>query len=110
MSVQGADSAPLGDVATSLLHEDDRVRIWELLLEPGEETAPHRHLLDHIIVVIEGERIAGVPHPLSTGRAAEYIEADVVPGRWFRQQRGGVEIARNVGTTRFREILIELKD
>lgn len=102
--------APLGDVATTLLHEDERVKIWELRLEPGEETAPHEHLLDHIIVVVEGDRVAGVPHVRSTGRAAEYIEADVSPGRWFRQKRGGIEIARNIGKTPFREILIELKD
>ena len=34
-------NAPLGDVATKLLFEDGRVRIWELKLEPGEETPPH---------------------------------------------------------------------
>jgi len=103
-------TAPLGDVATRLLHEDERVKVWELVLEPGEETAPHEHLLDHILVVIEGDRIAGVPHARSTGRSAEYIEADVSPGDWYRQAKGGIEIARNVGRTRFREIVIELKD
>lgn len=102
--------APLGDVATTLLHEDDRVRIWEMKLEPGQDSAAHEHRLDHIIVVIEGDRIAGVPHVRSTGPAARYIEADVHPGQWFRQKRGGIEVARNVGTRVFREILIELKD
>ena len=34
--------APLGDVGTKLLYEDDRVRIWEIALGPGEETPPHR--------------------------------------------------------------------
>ena len=102
--------APLGDVATKLLHEDERVKVWEMRLEPGEESAAHEHLLDHIIVVIEGDRIAGIPHVRSTGRAADYIEADVRPGQWYRQKRGGIEVAKNVGTTLFRELLIELKD
>lgn len=102
--------APLGDVATKLLHEDDRVKIWEMQLAPGQESAAHEHLLDHIIVVIEGDRIAGIPHVRASGRAAEYIEADVRPGQWYRQTRGGVEVAKNIGTTLFREILIELKD
>ena len=31
---------PLGDVATKLLHEDDQVKIWEMALAPGEQTAP----------------------------------------------------------------------
>ena len=30
---------PLGDVATKLLHEDDQVKIWEMALAPGEQTA-----------------------------------------------------------------------
>ena len=101
----------VGDqVGTRLLHEDDRIRVWELALEPGEETAPHEHGLDHVIVVLEGDRIAGVPQPQSTGRSATYIEADVKPGSWYVQKRGGIEAARNVGATRYREILIELKD
>jgi hypothetical protein len=103
-------TAPLGDVATRVLYEDERVRIWELVLEPGEESQPHEHKLDHILVMIEGDRIAGVPHALSTGPSANYIEAEITPGLFHVGRRGGVEIARNIGETRFREILIELKD
>ncbi len=102
--------APLGDVATKLLHEDERVKIWEMKLEPGEESAAHEHVLDHIIVVIGGDRIAGVPHIRAKGRSADYIEADVKPGQWYRQKSGGVEVARNIGKTPYHEILIELKD
>jgi hypothetical protein len=103
-------NAPLGDVATKLLHEDDRVKIWEMKLAPGEESDAHEHHLDHIIVVIEGDKIAGIPHIRSSGTAANYIEADVHPGQWFRQQRGGIEVAKNIGEKLFREILIEIKD
>ena len=102
--------AQLGDVATRLLHEDDRVKIWEMTLEPGQESDAHEHHLDHIIVVIEGDRIAGIPHVRASGAAATYIEADVHPGQWFRQKRGGVEVAKNIGNRLFREILIEIKD
>ena len=103
-------TAPLGDVATKLLHEDERVKIWEMRLEPGQESDAHEHLLDHILVVIEGDRIAGVPHTRSSGASANYIEAEVHPGQWFRQKRGGIEVAKNVGNKLFREILIEIKD
>lgn len=101
---------PLGDVGTRLLHEDERVKIWELALAPGEESEPHEHRHDYIIVVIEGDRIAGVPHVRSTGASASYIEADVAPGAWFRLDKGGIELARNIGRKPYREILIELKD
>ena len=36
---------PLGGVGGSVLWEDERVKIWELVLEPGEASALHRH--DH---------------------------------------------------------------
>ena len=101
--------APLGDVATRVLHEDDRLKIWELDLAPGEETAPHRHEHDYILVVIEGDRITGVTHVESTGDSAVWIDADVEPGSVYVLEKGGVEAARNTGSKRFREILIELK-
>lgn len=107
---EAATEPPLGEIATRVILENDRVRIWELLLEPGEETAAHQHLLDHIIIPIEGDRMASVPHPRSTGIAAQYFEGDIAPGACYYQERGGIETARNVGATRFREILIELKD
>ena len=31
------DPQPLGDVATKLLFENERVKIWEMRLEPGED-------------------------------------------------------------------------
>jgi beta-alanine degradation protein BauB len=99
----------LGDIATQLLFENDRVRIWELDLEPGARTATHRHALDYIIVQIAGDRIAAIPEPDSAGAYRDYLEADVEPGRTRYIARGGVETALNVGTQRYREILIELK-
>src|SRR5258708_37942819 len=98
--------APLGEMGTRVLFEDDRVRIWELALAPGEETAPHRHDLDYYIIVIDGDAIAAAPHVLSTGSSAEYIavegvkRGDVVP-----MEKGGIELARNIGTKPFYEIL-----
>ena len=100
---------PLGDVATKLLHEDDQVKIWEMALAPGEQTAPHKHEHDYILVIIEGDRIAGVPHVDSTGASAQYIEAEVEPGAWFKLEKGGIELARNIGDKYYREIVIELK-
>ncbi len=36
-----------GNVGTKLLLEDDRVRVWEIRLAPGERLPPHRHVLDY---------------------------------------------------------------
>lgn len=100
---------PLGDVGTRLLHEDDQVKIWEMALAPGEQSALHKHEHNYILVIIEGDRIAGVPHVLSQGASAQYIEAEVEPGAWYKLDKGGIELARNIGEKFYREIVIELK-
>jgi hypothetical protein len=99
----------LGSVATRLLLENDRVRIWEMDLAPGARSATHRHEVDYVLVQIEGDRIAAMPEPDTGGAYTEYIEADVVPGKARYIRRGGIETAINIGQRRYREILIELK-
>jgi hypothetical protein len=100
----------LGDVASRLLFENDRVRIWELDLEAGERSATHRHDLDYVIVQIEGDRIAAMPEPDTRGSFTTYIEGEVAPGKARYVRRGGIETAINVGRRRYREILVELKE
>ena len=100
----------LGGIATRLLMENDRVKIWEMDLAPGEDSDVHEHTMDYILVVIEGDSIAGVPEPDSKGLYNEYIEAEVQPGQYFYIEKGGIETARNIGKQRYREIAIELKD
>ena len=99
-----------GDVATKLLFENDRVKIWEMRLEPGQDGELHEHGLDHILVQISGDRMAVVPDPKSKSFYNEYLEAEVVPGQHFYIERGGIEVARNIGKQNYHEILIELKD
>ena len=95
----------LGDVATRLVVENDRVKIWEMDLQPGEASAEHRHDLDYILVILEGDKIAAI---CTDGR--EDIEAEVHPGLAVFVPKGGTEIARNTGSGRYYEILVELKD
>jgi predicted metal-dependent enzyme (double-stranded beta helix superfamily) len=99
----------LGDVATKVLYENDRVRIWEMDLAPGERSAIHRHDLDYVIIQLEGDRIAAEPEPDTQGKYREYFQAPVVPGKSIFVARGGIETAVNVGERRYREILVELK-
>jgi hypothetical protein len=99
----------LGDVATRLLHENERVRIWEMDLAPGEQSATHRHAHDYVLVQIEGDRIAARFEPDTAGTYRDYVEGMVEPGKTRFIARGGIETAINVGTRRYREILIELK-
>ncbi len=100
----------LGGVGTRVVFENDRVRVWEMDLAPGEESDVHEHTLDYLLVQIEGDRIAGVPEPDTTGLYKDYIEGDVAPGQVIYVEKGGIETAKNVGARRYYEILIELKD
>jgi len=97
----------LGGVGTKLLFEDDRVRIWEMRLAPGEASDLHHHADDYYLAMLQGDMIAGIP-PKESG-----IEPFVAPlppgGETVSVKKGGTEWAVNVGTQTFYEILVELK-
>jgi len=105
-----SDQRTFGDVGNKKVYENDRVCVWELRLEPGEESPVHRHGLDHILIQIAGDRIALAPEPDTASRYKDYMEADVLPGEVAFVRRGGIEVARNVGAKQYREIIVELKE
>ena len=105
-----AGDVEMDQVGTTLLFENERVRIWEMKLAAGETGNLHRHDRDYILVQVEGDRMAVVPEKTAGGEYTEYMEADVIPGQHFWIPRGGVERARNVGKKAYHEVLIELKD
>lgn len=100
----------LGPIGTEVIFENDRVRVWEMRLAPGEASAVHRHDHDYMLVQIDGDRIAAEPEPDTQGPYNEYLEAEVVKGAFVYIPKGGIETARNVGHEPYRELIIELKD
>jgi hypothetical protein len=101
------DGDPIGNIATRVLFEDDRVRIWELHLEPGEASDLHHHENDYYLVIQQGDLIAGIP-PKSSG--IDPFVARIPPeGNTVAVSGGGTEWALNVGEQPYHEILVELK-
>ena len=98
---------PVGDPATRLLFEDDRVRIWDMRLEPGEGSPLHRHEHDYYLVMLEGDRIGGVS-PASED-TPPFAMALPPGGATVAIERGALEWSVNVGREPFYEIVIELK-
>jgi hypothetical protein len=99
---------PMGNVGSNLLLEDEKVRIWELRLEPGEASDLHHHEVDYYLHIMQGDVVAGVP-PADSGM--DPFVARIPPaGNTVRVPRGGTEWAVNVGNETYHEILIELKD
>lgn len=94
----------LGDVATKLLFENDRVRVWEMVLEPGQRSDWHRHDHPYLLCIIEGQTIDA---RMASGRD---LSIPAAAGTVYYVPPGATEVAVNRSDTRFREVLIELKD
>ena len=51
------DAAPVNlDVGTTVWFENERIRVWEILLQPGERGAFHSHITNYFWTVVEGSR------------------------------------------------------
>ena len=109
------DDRDWGDIGRTLLFENDRARVWELRLEPGERSARHHHESDYVMIQLEGDRIAAEFEPDSEdafGGASmpdRIIEGAVSAGMAVWGSAGGKETAVNTGAETFREIIVELK-
>lgn len=98
----------LGGIGTEVMFENDRVRVWQLRLAPGEKSAVHRHDNDYVLIQISGGKIASEPEPDHQGEYRDYIEADVNPGDVVYVKKGGVETAVNKGDRDYLEVIVEL--
>ncbi len=97
----------LGNVANTILFEDDDVRIWEMKLAPGAHSDLHHHEHDYYLVVDSGDLVAGIPPKDSP---MDFFVGKIPPqGNTVRVPKGGTEWALNVGEKTYHEILIELK-
>ena len=110
MSEDPTEPAELGPIATRLLFEDERVRVWDQVIEPGATTGPHRHDKPYALVTVEGSDLEIVPvpgYPPAHGEetlavSLEDQTAGILPA-------GAVENARNTGDRTYRAILVEFK-
>jgi hypothetical protein len=99
----------LGAIGSKIIFEDERVRVWKLALAPGERSAVHRHELDHLLIQVQGDRIAVEPEPDTQSPYRENFEFDVIPGMVTFVPKGGIETAVNAGAEPYYEIIVELK-
>ena len=65
-----------GEVGTKLLFENDRVKVWELRLAPGEKERVHEHKRDYVMVQISGDRVAADFEPECGGTYTPGPDAD----------------------------------
>ena len=110
----------MSGVGTHKVFENDRVVVWNLDLEPGEQGERHTHELDYVVRVLSGSTLE-VHGPngelldtidLAAGDAVNFqIEGDqIVSNRPGYPPVPATHSARNVGAKPFREVLIEFKN
>jgi hypothetical protein len=98
-------------VGTTLLFESERVRVWEMVLEPGESSGVHTHVNDYVFVYVtpgnELEvRVPGQP-------AALTLAGDGFVSHTRVGDAGDARLTHelvNVGDTTHRQVLVELLD
>ena len=110
----------MAGVGTKKVFENERVIVWHLDLEPGEQGARHTHQLDYVVRVLSGStlEVAGPDGELldtveleSGGAVAFRIEGDqIVADRPGYPVVPATHSARNVGPNTFREVLVEFKE
>jgi hypothetical protein len=95
---------PSDRVGTEILFENDRVRVWEMVLAPGESSELHRHVHDYLFVyvtptLLESRGPATAPYERSFGDG--FAQYNVVGTDGLTHQ------VRNVGDTPHRQIIVE---
>lgn len=92
----------MADVGSKLIFENERVKVWEFTLAPGEVVESHRHDHDYFFYPIEGGT-------LEVTRASGTTQATLEVGQVYYREKGDTHAAKNIGTGRYHEILVELK-
>ena len=110
----------MAGVGTQTVFENDRVVVWNLDLEPGEQGDRHTHKLDYVVRVVSASTLEVQGPDGSVLDTVDFESGGAVSFRIDGDQiiadRPGYPVvpvthsARNVGTSTFREVLIEFKN
>ena len=94
------------DIGTEPLFENERIRVWQMILQPGEESPHHFHEGDYVFIYTTPSRMTafleGSPPPPPTSTTASSSTPRSAPARPSYH-------IRNDGTVEHRQILVEFK-
>ncbi|MEX2482047.1 MAG: hypothetical protein WD928_14415 [Gammaproteobacteria bacterium] len=109
----------MAGVGTTKVFENDKIIVWEFVLDPGAETPLHTHEHDYVFYVLDG-----APLQVTGAQGQDLGTLEATSGSVFALEMDGTDLvsvdgrghrvpathkARNVGNTRYREILVESK-
>lgn len=92
----------MADIGTRLVFENERIRVWEFTLKPGDSVGAHKHDHDYFFYPIEGGT-------LEVTRASGVTRLTLNAGEVYFRKSGDTHAAKNVGDRRYHEVLVELK-
>lgn len=109
----------MSGVGTKKVFEDERIVVWHLDLEPGEESPRHTHDLDYVVRILSGSTLEVFGPEGEFLDTLEFAAGNAVcfqvDGDRIVSDRPGYPVvpathsARNVGEHTFREVLVEFK-
>jgi len=88
--------------AYTLLMENEKVRVLDIHLKPGEKAPMHNHPNDHVVYVINNARFKLT---FSDGKTSEF---DLKAGQAVWMEAGS-HSTENIGTTEGHNLVVEVK-
>jgi len=95
---------PYGPPASRLLFENERTRVWEMVVQPGESFPMHSHEYHYLSLTMESAATLVLVQEDGTERRLELEAGAVIWG-----DIPDVHAVKNVGATVFRNRLVEFK-
>ena len=96
------------EVGTAIWFENDRIRVWEILLQPGERGAFHSHVTNYFWTVVEGSR------GLQRFADGTFVVRDYLVGETkyleHTPETALIHDLENVGDSTLRFVTVELLD
>jgi beta-alanine degradation protein BauB len=109
----------MAGVGSNVVYEDDKIKVWEFNLDPGEQTPVHTHEMEYVFYVIDGTTLEVFDANNNQLPSLELADGDVIALRIEGEELvviGNEDLrvpvthsARNAGPGRYREILVEKK-
>jgi hypothetical protein len=93
-----------------LLFEDDRVRVLETLIRPGEETALHTHVWSGHLYIISWSDCLRYDAGRNVLMDSRHVASPPVPGTIIPASALALHSLHNVGTRNIHVIMTEFKD
>ena len=94
----------LGDVGTNFQFEDDDVKVWDLVLEPGQSSDWHHHTRRYLFIVTRAGTLK-TEHDDGSTTVTELRLGQVVRGH-----KDAVRRVTNVGDALYSNAIIELQE